>query len=67
MEPINYMALMPQLDLTQKFNQGLQTGQNIQQIQLQKLALDKKLFEPFIDLKLSRSEKIKRKQFLKQL
>lgn len=32
-------------------------------LKLQKLALDKKLFEPFIDLKLSRSEKIKRKQF----
>lgn len=30
---------------------------------LQKLALDKKLFEPFIELKLSRSDKIKRKQF----
>ena len=28
-------------------------------LKLQKLALDKKLFEPFLDLKLSRSEKIK--------
>ena len=32
-------------------------------IKLQKLALNKELFEPFIDLKLSRSDKIKRKQF----
>lgn len=30
---------------------------------LQKLALDKKLFEPFIELKLSRSDRINKKQF----
>jgi len=40
MNPINYMALMPQTDIGGDFAQGLQTGQAFQKAQLQKLALE---------------------------
>lgn len=40
MQPINYMALMPQNGIGNNFIQGLQTGQAMQQIQLQKQAVE---------------------------
>lgn len=40
MEPINYLGLLPQNDIFSNFNQGLQSGQAIQQIRLQKQAAE---------------------------